>query len=84
MSISTLDPRADSLEYQQIDQARRLRATLAQRLRMLRWLEHDERRHRGRARRNVGDEPTIVAIRCVEAAMAALTRVAYGTTSRRL
>jgi hypothetical protein len=82
MSISTLDPRADSAHHQQVRLARRLRATLARRLRMLRWIEHDERRNRGRAGRYVHDEQTRLAIVYVEAAMAAVTRVAYATLSQ--
>jgi hypothetical protein len=49
---------------------------------MLRWLEHEERRYRGRGRRYVRDEQMTLAIACVEAAMAAVTRVAYATTSQ--
>jgi hypothetical protein len=81
MSISTYDPGADT-QHDQVQRARRLRATLAQRLRMLRWLEHDERRHNFRSG-YVCDEQTTLAIAYVEAAMAALTRVACATTSHR-
>jgi len=82
MSIFKRASRADIARQQQFRRAHHLRAILAQRLRILRRVEHEETRSvRSRSRKYRRDEQTAIAIGYVEAAMAALTRVAYATAS---